>query len=181
MNFNRNSQITMMNKTRIGIALTLAVTCTYAHALTVEMMDLTNGHSVGSIQIQHNPYGTVFIPQLKQLPPGLHGFHIHENPSCESSTQAGQIILGGAAGGHYDPEKTGQHGYPWGHNNHKGDLPPLYVNENGQAQQPLLAPRLTTQELKNLSIMIHAGGDNHSDHPLPLGGGGARIVCGVIE
>ncbi|HGP6958345.1 TPA: superoxide dismutase, partial [Vibrio cholerae O1] len=23
-------------------------------------------------------------------------------------------------------------------------------------------------------------GDNHSDHPMPLGGGGARIVCGVI-
>ncbi|HGS4738220.1 TPA: superoxide dismutase, partial [Vibrio cholerae] len=22
--------------------------------------------------------------------------------------------------------------------------------------------------------------DNHSDHPMPLGGGGARIVCGVI-
>ena len=28
--------------------------------------------------------------------------------------------------------------------------------------------------------MIHAGGDNHADHPAPLGGGGGRIVCGVI-
>jgi Cu-Zn family superoxide dismutase len=28
--------------------------------------------------------------------------------------------------------------------------------------------------------MLHAGGDNHSDHPAPLGGGGARIACGVI-
>ncbi|MDG2722716.1 superoxide dismutase, partial [Vibrio parahaemolyticus] len=23
--------------------------------------------------------------------------------------------------------------------------------------------------------------DNHSDHPNKLGGGGARVVCGVIE
>ncbi|MGL5290481.1 MAG: superoxide dismutase family protein, partial [Vibrionaceae bacterium] len=25
------------------------------------------------------------------------------------------------------------------------------------------------------------GGDNHSDHPSPLGGGGDRIICGVIK
>ena len=29
--------------------------------------------------------------------------------------------------------------------------------------------------------MIHAGGDNHSDHPKLLGGGGTRMVCGVIK
>ena len=29
--------------------------------------------------------------------------------------------------------------------------------------------------------MIHAGGDNYSDQPQPLGGGGARIACGVIN
>jgi Cu-Zn family superoxide dismutase len=28
--------------------------------------------------------------------------------------------------------------------------------------------------------MIHAGGDNHADHPEKLGGGGARIGCGVV-
>jgi len=27
--------------------------------------------------------------------------------------------------------------------------------------------------------MIHAGGDNYSDQPEPLGGGGGRIACGV--
>jgi Cu-Zn family superoxide dismutase len=29
--------------------------------------------------------------------------------------------------------------------------------------------------------MIHAGGDNYSDHPEKLGGGGARIACGVVK
>jgi len=31
------------------------------------------------------------------------------------------------------------------------------------------------------ALMVHAGGDNHDDHPAPLGGGGARIACGVIN
>lgn len=29
--------------------------------------------------------------------------------------------------------------------------------------------------------MIHAGSDNYSDDPKPLGGGGDRIACGVIQ
>jgi Cu-Zn family superoxide dismutase len=29
--------------------------------------------------------------------------------------------------------------------------------------------------------MIHEGGDNYSDKPKPLGGGGARIACGVVK
>jgi len=30
-------------------------------------------------------------------------------------------------------------------------------------------------------LMAHAGGDNHADHPTPLGGGRARrMACGVI-
>jgi Cu-Zn family superoxide dismutase len=29
--------------------------------------------------------------------------------------------------------------------------------------------------------MIHEGGDNYADEPKPLGGGGARIACGVVE
>ena len=36
-------------------------------------------------------------------------------------------------------------------------------------------------EIKGRALMIHAGGDNHSDHPAPLGGGGARMACGVIK
>ena len=29
--------------------------------------------------------------------------------------------------------------------------------------------------------MVHVGGDNHSDNPAKLGGGGARMVCGIIK
>jgi Cu-Zn family superoxide dismutase len=29
--------------------------------------------------------------------------------------------------------------------------------------------------------MVHAGGDNYDDTPAPLGGGGARIACGIVK
>ena len=36
-------------------------------------------------------------------------------------------------------------------------------------------------DVQGRSLMVHAGGDNHADHPAPLGGGGARVACGVIK
>ncbi len=66
----------------------------------------------------------------------------------------------------------------WG-TGHAGDLPALYVAADGTATNPVLAPRLNLSELKGRSLMIHAGGDNHADRPEKLGGGGARIACGV--
>ncbi len=55
------------------------------------------------------------------------------------------------------------------------------MDAEGRAQQPVLAPRLRRlAEIQGRSLMIHAGGDNHADHPAPLGGGGARVACGVI-
>ncbi|MDE4959341.1 superoxide dismutase, partial [Francisella tularensis subsp. holarctica] len=35
-------------------------------------------------------------------------------------------------------------------------------------------------ELAGHSLMLQAGGDNYSDKPQPLGGGCARMWCGVI-
>jgi Cu-Zn family superoxide dismutase len=40
---------------------------------------------------------------------------------------------------------------------------------------------LKVKDLTGHSLMIHAGGDNFSDEPAALGGGGARVACGMIE
>ncbi|MSE18644.1 superoxide dismutase [Cu-Zn] SodC2, partial [Pantoea agglomerans] len=64
---------------------------------------------------------------------------------------------------------------------HLGDLPAVYVDDKGSATYPVLAPRLKSlKEIKGKALMVHVGGDNHADHPKPLGGGGARYACGVI-
>lgn len=169
-------------KKRILLAgLMLPSVAVSASALNVEMIDLASGAPVGHIVVEQTEYGTTFTPSLKNVSTGLHGFHIHQNPSCDSAEKNGKTVLGGAAGGHYDPENTGKHGHPWTDSNHLGDLPPLFADEKGDVNQPVLAPRVKVADLKGRALMIHAGGDNHSDHPKPLGGGGARLVCGVIK
>ena len=85
-----------------------------------------------------------------------------------------------AAGGHLDPAGTNKHGEPWG-DGHLGDLPPLLVDASGVATQAVLGPRLKAADVGGRSLMVHAGGDNHSDHPAVLGGGGPRVACGVVK
>ena len=132
----------------------------------------------GEVVAVETKYGVAFFPNLKGLESGLHGFHVHENPDC-GATEKG---LGMKAGGHRDPAKTGKHSFPWDDKGHKGDLPALYVDKDGNATYPVLSPKIKKlKELKGHSLMIHIGSDNHSDHPAPLGGGGARMVCGVIK
>ena len=136
--------------------------------------------SLGLVEISQTPYGLVLSPNLQGLPPGLHGFHLHQNASCKPAEKDGKMVAAAAAGGHYDPDQTGIHDMPWGEG-HLGDLPALYVDADGKATRSVLAPRLEMDDLQGRALMVHAGGDNYSDSPNALGGGGARIACGVIE
>lgn len=158
---------------------------TMAYADTTAEMNMVDakgiGKSVGQVVVSESPYGLVFTPALSGLPPGVHGFHVHENPSCDAKeNDAKTMVPALAAGGHLDPAGTKRHGLPWG-DGHLGDLPALFVEANGSASNPVLAPRLKMADLKGRSLMIHVGGDNHADHPAPLGGGGPRMVCGVFK
>lgn len=135
----------------------------------------------GDIVISETPYGLLFSPALSGLPAGLHGFHVHENGSCDPGQKDGKAVAALAAGGHWDPTKAARHAGPYG-DGHMGDLPALYVGADGKASYPVLAPRLHgLDSLRGHALMLHAGGDNHDDHPMPLGGGGARLACGVIK
>lgn len=138
------------------------------------------GAEVGRVRLVETRYGLAFYPVLQGLAPGLHGFHVHEKPSCAPAEQNGNVVPAGGAGGHFDPAGSKHHGEPWG-DGHLGDLPALYVAADGSATQPVLAPRLKLADVRGHALMVHAGGDNHDDHPAPLGGGGARVACGVID
>jgi Cu-Zn family superoxide dismutase len=138
------------------------------------------GEEIGTVTASDSAYGLILTPTLSHLTPGLHGFHIHEKPDCSVATKDGKPVSALAAGGHYDPGTTGKHEGPYG-NGHLGDLPALYVAADGKASLPILAPRLKAADLRGRSVIIHAGGDNYSDMPAPLGGGGARVACGVVK
>ncbi|MBV7314741.1 superoxide dismutase family protein [Shewanella sp. NIFS-20-20] len=159
----------------------IAPVCAEDVVVDMALLTTNGGQPIGEIIISDSDYGVVFTPKLSGLTAGQHGFHVHANGSCESSSKDGKTVLGGAAGGHYDPDNTAKHGYPWTKDNHKGDLPSLSVNADGTTNTPVLAPRLTLKDVQGKALMVHMGGDNHSDHPAPLGGGGARVACGVIQ
>lgn len=131
------------------------------------------GDAIGTVIATDCEYGLLLTPHLVGLQPGDYGFHIHENPSCEDNGQA--------AGGHLDPSKTTQHLGPYSEHGHLGDLPVLVIDKTSNKPLPLLAPKLTVKDILGHSIMIHEGGDNYSDLPNKLGGGGARLACGVIR
>lgn len=147
----------------------------YADQLKVQMYHVASGKQgsdMGYVMLKDTQYGLLITPHLHNLKPGLHGFHVHVNGDCSNK--------GLAAGGHLDTTNTGQHNGPYNRFGHIGDLPVLYVGSNGKANTPVLAPRLTVKALHKHALMVHAGGDNYSDQPNKLGGGGSRVACGVV-
>ena len=134
---------------------------------------------VGTVTISESGKGVQLTPDLKGLPAGEHGFHVHEFANCGAKEKDGKMSAAEMAGGHWDPDKHGKHGKP-GADGHKGDLPALKVSADGTAKQAVTAPNLKLSDFRNKSLMIHAGGDNYSDQPKPNGGGGERIACGVV-
>lgn len=141
---------------------------------------------------QREPVGTVvirdmkeagvrFTPDLRGLPPGEHGFHVHTLDRCQPNVDdEGNLVIGMEAGGHLDPEETGRHAGPEG-DGHLGDLPVLVVDADGRATAAVEAPRLALKDITGRALIIHSGGDNYADEPKADGGGGLRIACGVIK
>lgn len=184
-----NNQRTQIKKFGFSAALLVVALISNAdaakevHQVNIEMRKITAtgiGADIGTIVAEDTPSGLRLKLQLANLPPGPHGFHVHQNPSCQPGEKAGKMVAGLAAGGHYDPHKTGAHKGP-NKKGHLGDLPALVVDMQGEARHELLAPHLKVAEIIGRSLMIHEEGDTYSDTPKELGGGGKRIACGVID
>lgn len=165
-------------------ALILSASQVFAEPkLEVEMFEVGvegQGDSLGTVTLIAYDQGVLIESDLRGLAPGIHGFHLHENPDCSPVEKDGKTTPAGAAGGHYDPQNTGKHKGPFDKTGHLGDLPRLHVGPDGENAQTNIAPRLKLNDFKGRALVIHGGGDNYSDSPQPLGGGGARIACGVV-
>lgn len=171
----------------IAIALVMVLGLVARPAIAAETVIPINltaangvGSGIGEVAAIDTDYGLLLTPALTDLPPGIHGFHVHTTPDCGAAEKDGETVPGLAAGGHFDPASVEQHLGPYAEG-HLGDLPALTVANDGTATLSVLAPRLTVADLSGHSLMVHAGGDNYSDQPSPLGGGGGRTACGVIR
>lgn len=151
-------------------------------SITMNAVDTSGvGQPIGTIEARDTRQGLALTPKLSGLVAGPHGIHVHQNGDCGPAEQDGKPVAAFAAGGHFDPQTTGKHMGPWQGGGHRGDLPALAVKGDGTATETLVAPHLTLADLKGRAIVIHAGADNYADDPKPLGGGGARVACGVVR
>lgn len=102
------------------------------------------------------------------LPVGPHGFHIHQNGTCEIGDPGNPFT---AAGGHWNP--TNQP-----HGNHAGDFPVIFSND-GRAFMCFFTNKFRISEVIGKSVIIHESPDDYRSQP--AGNAGRRLACGVIQ
>lgn len=137
------------------------------------------GKPLGSAQLTQTEKGVLIDLDLKDVPPGPHGFHIHQTGTCDG---AARFMT---AGGHFSV--SGQdHGYHSGKGPHAGDLPNLIAPAGGALKQQIFTPGVTLGAGDNSlfdadgsALVIHARGDDYRSQP--AGDSGDRIACAVIE
>jgi Cu-Zn family superoxide dismutase len=136
------------------------------------------GEKLGTATISDKPGGGLeFNVNVTGIPAGEHGFHLHTTGSCDPQDKDGKPQAGLAAGPHFDPAHTKTHRGPMG-TGHKGDLPFLTATDQG-IKMVVTAPHLAMSDVEGRALVIHAGGDNYTDHP-ENGGGKGRIACGIV-
>lgn len=63
--------------------------------IPVELLAKDGNKAIGNVVAVNTKYGVGLYPNLKGLTPGVHGFHVHQNPDCGLSDKG----LGMKAGG----------------------------------------------------------------------------------
>lgn len=172
--------------TVIGIAFTVMAASTPVKAVA-RMMD-ANGHTVGVITLSETDNTTTLNFLLRGLSPGKHGIHMHASNSCDDTKDAtsGANVTFGAAGPHFDPNDTKNHGGPnvESDKGHAGDLENLVFKADGSSRGKAKTQKVVLSggvlSVLGRSIIIHANQDNYTNTPVN-GGSGARVACGIIE
>jgi len=142
--------------------------------------DIVNaqGQKIGTAKIVPSHGGVRINLDVSQLPPGVHGVHIHAVGKCEGPDFK-------SAGGHLNPESK-KHGKDNPEGPHAGDLLNITVGSNGSAKTSLVSASVTLGDGPNslfhdggTAIVIHEKEDDYKTDP--SGNSGARIACGVIQ
>ncbi|HEV7255267.1 MAG TPA: superoxide dismutase family protein [Mesorhizobium sp.] len=142
--------------------------------------DLINaqGETIGTATVIQTPNGVLIRAEASNLPPGAHGFHVHETGQCDAASGFQ------SAGGHYNPTDA-QHGYLVEGGPHAGDMPNQTVGEDGRLVAEVFNPNLSFEGENTLfdddgsALMIHANADDYQTQA--AGDAGDRIACAVIE
>lgn len=142
-------------------------------ARAVALLHSADGAAVGQATATEVAGGLRFTIDVKGLPPGTHGAHVHTIGTCTPPDFA-------SAGGHWNP--TGmKHGSMNPQGPHEGDLPNLVIGTDGRGAIGITIPGATMAGLLDgdgSSLVVHANRDDMMTDP--SGNSGPRIACGVF-
>jgi superoxide dismutase, Cu-Zn family len=133
---------------------------------------------VGTVTFQETKSGMIHvIVEMTDMPPGPHGFHVHETGECriaDNFESAGGHLAGGR-----------EHGVGAGGGPHPGDFPNVNVGQDGILKVEFFTDRLSLTEgeaplmdMDGSAVVVHADPDDYASQP--SGEAGDRIACGVI-
>ena len=150
-----------------------------AHATLIDRARNEIGHA----RFQQGPTGVLITIELDtpvESAHGWHGVHLHMIGDCSNEDFT-------SSGGHINPSGH-EHGLLNAEGPDNADLPNIYVHENGALRAQVFTDRVSLHgeydapallDDNGSALVIHDNQDDHSSQP--IGGAGARHVCGVIE
>jgi Cu-Zn family superoxide dismutase len=152
---------------------------TTAPATAFAAMKDRDGQDRGTVTFTETQSGVLHVlVEMTGLPPGPHGFHVHEKGECDAATGFE------SAGAHYSV--GGEHGVAHDKGPHVGDLPNVHVGQDGVLKAEFFTERLSIGEgeaplmdADGSAVMVHAGPDDHTTQP--GGDAGDRIACGILQ
>ncbi|HJW94762.1 MAG TPA: superoxide dismutase family protein [Thermoanaerobaculia bacterium] len=165
-----------MRKLALITFIALALACAHNPAgptATATLSPTTGQTAKGTVTFTDSADGTQVVVNLTNVPPGVHGFHIHDGGSCADDAKA--------AGGHFNPDNM-PHAAPDATSHHAGDFGNVTADDKGEVHATFVTHSVTVaagnHSVVGHAVVLHANPDDLATQP--TGNAGGRIACGVV-